>query len=296
MASKIYEQIFQRLISQFVGAFSEDSDSIFKDERNKLIHPGEYGRYREEACKSILGLLLGKDVCISDGFVITSNDTISTQCDIIVYNSDVAPVVADGFVKMFPAEEVRMFGEVKSTLSRAKFAEALQKMAENKRKIICGRGGLHHCPTGRNAEVYNTVASFLICNKMNFDYSEIDFDEIYKDIDRQYWHNGILSIENATLIYALDFSRFPHEIKNRLADRGVNTNLVSSWEYPTYTQGDMIVNALPNCQNISVEDRYHHIKTFFAGMARCCRDVWIYSHDPAEYLGITMDSIFKDIN
>lgn len=76
MSSRIYEQIFQRLIQQFVGTFSEDSDAIFKDDRNKLIHPGEYGRYREEACKNILRLLLDKSVDISDGFVITSKDTI----------------------------------------------------------------------------------------------------------------------------------------------------------------------------------------------------------------------------
>lgn len=43
MASKIFQQIFERHITQFVGLYSEDSTAIFKDEKNKLIHPGEYG-------------------------------------------------------------------------------------------------------------------------------------------------------------------------------------------------------------------------------------------------------------
>ena len=104
MASKVFQQIFERHISQFVGLYSEDSTAIFKDEKNKLIHPGEYGKYREESCKELLRLLLGKEVSVSDGFVITSGDQISTQCDIIVYNSNVSPFVADGIAKMFPAE------------------------------------------------------------------------------------------------------------------------------------------------------------------------------------------------
>lgn len=60
MASKRFEQIFYRQISQFVGMFSEDSNSIFKDEKNKLIHPGEYGRYRENTSKQLLRMVLDK--------------------------------------------------------------------------------------------------------------------------------------------------------------------------------------------------------------------------------------------
>ena len=59
MASKIFKQIFERQIAQFVGLYSEDSTAIFKDERDRLIHPGEYGRYREESCKELLRLLFG---------------------------------------------------------------------------------------------------------------------------------------------------------------------------------------------------------------------------------------------
>ena len=293
MASKIYEQIFQRLIQQFVGAFSEDSNAIFKDDRNKLVHPGEYGRYREEACKNVLRLILDKNVNISDGFVIASNDTITTQCDIIVYNSDVAPVVADGFARMFPVEEVRMIGEVKSTLSRTDFKEALRKMAENKRRILEGRRGSYIRPSGRLADMYNTIGSFLICNKLNFDFNSLDFDEIYEGIDRKYWHNGILSIENASMIYALKFSDFPDKVKDTLAGNGINTSIIPAWQYPVYTQDGMVVNTWPNCLHIAEDDPYKHIKKFFAGMAACCQDIWIYTYDPAEYLGMTIETIFN---
>lgn len=73
----------------------------------------------------MLRLLLGKEVSVSDGFVITSGDQISTQCDIIVYNSNVSPFIAEGIARMFPAEEVRMIGEIKSTLYRQYFIDDL---------------------------------------------------------------------------------------------------------------------------------------------------------------------------
>lgn len=34
-------------------------------------------------------------------------------------------------------------------------------------------------------------------------------------------------------------------------------------------------------------------KKFFAGMAACCKDVWVYTYDPAEYFGMTIDTIFN---
>lgn len=208
MASKVFQQIFERHIAQFVGLYSEDSTTIFRDEKSRLIHPGEYGKYREESCKELLRMILGKEVSISDGFVITSGDKISTQCDIIVYNSKVSPFIADGIAKMFPAEEVRMIAEIKSTLSRQGFIDALRKMAENKKMIIDGRSGDGICPHGRTSKMYDTVISFLICNKLDFAFDKLMYDEVYSGIDRVYWHNSILSVEDATLSYALKFSDF----------------------------------------------------------------------------------------
>ena len=39
---------------------------------------------------------------VSDGFIITSKNSISTQCDIIIYNSNTVPLISDGIARMFP--------------------------------------------------------------------------------------------------------------------------------------------------------------------------------------------------
>lgn len=41
---------------------------------------------------------------VSDGFIITSKNSISTQCDIIIYNSNTVPLISDGIARMFPIE------------------------------------------------------------------------------------------------------------------------------------------------------------------------------------------------
>lgn len=296
MASTRFQQIFDRQITQFVGIYSEDSTAIFKDEKNKLIHPGEYGRYREESCKELLRLLLGKEVSVSDGFVITSDDQISTQCDIIVYNSSVSPLIADGIAKMFPAEEVRLIGEIKSTLSRQGFVDALRKLAENKKKIIDGRTGDRICQHGKEAETYNTVASFLICNKLDFSFDKLTYEEIYSGIDRKYWHNSILSVEDATLSYILRFSAFPEEIREEFIKKKINMDIVASWQYPIYTYEDKWFPMEQNHVHISEEDKFKHIKRFFVDLAVCSKDVWTYSYDPVIYLGMEIKSIYLDEN
>ena len=294
MASTRFQQIFERQITQFVGIYSEDSTAIFKDEKNKLIHPGEYGRYREESCKELLRLLLGKEVSVSDGFVITSDDQISTQCDIIVYNSSVSPLIADGIARMFPAEEVRMIGEIKSTLSRQGFIEALRKLAENKKKIIDGRTGDKICPHGREAETYNTVASFLVCNKLDFAFDRLTYEEIYSGIDRKYWHNSILSVEDATLSYLLRFSAFSDKIKKEFAENKINIDTVASWQYPIYAYKNTVWPTEQNHVHIRKEYKFAHIKRFFVDLAVCSKDVWIYHYDPVTYLGMEIKSIYLD--
>ena len=294
MASKVFQQIFERYITQFVGLYSEDSTAIFKDEQNKLIHPGEYGKYREESCKQLLRLLLGKEVSVSDGFVITSGDQISTQCDIIVYNSNVSPFIADGIAKMFPAEEVRMIGEIKSTLSRQDFIDALRKMAENKKKIIDGRNNTGVCQLGRKSETYNTVASFLICNKLDFVFDKLTYEEIYSGIDRKYWHNSILSVEDATLSYLLRFSDLSERIQNEFRKNQINVDTVSSWHYPIFSYKDELWPTVQNYVHIRKEDKFAHIKRFFVDLAVCNKDVWIYSYDPVTYLGMEIKSMYLD--
>ena len=88
--------------------------------------------YRERCLKDILSYFLDKNYTISDGFIINSNNEVSTQCDVIIHNSKIMPLIDNNISNFFPMEVISSIGEVKSTLSKDQLKETLRKLAKNK--------------------------------------------------------------------------------------------------------------------------------------------------------------------
>lgn len=290
MASNIYMTILNRKIENFIRTFSNDSNKIFKKDSNDLIHPGEYGKYREDACKEILRLVLKNEVDISDGFIITSKNRVSTQCDIIIYNSNTVPLISDGIARMFPIEEVKAIGEVKSNLNKKNFQEALQKMAKNKEM----QNERSHTIIKKkyNSQQYDTLPTFLICNKLEFNYEDIDLNTIYGDIPREYWHNAILSIEDGFISYVADYRQGNENTIKILKENGFIIEEKGIWPYPYVSFRDDIFETRENIVYINQNDKYHHIIDFFVNVSNLVDDVHTYQHDLVEYLGLKNKPFF----
>lgn len=288
--NNIYKTILTRKLENFVNLFANDSNSIFKGSDNRLIHPGEYGKYREESCKEILRLLLKTNYSVSDGFIFTSNNNISTQCDIIIYNSSLSPLITNDIARMFPIEEVKTIIEIKSNLSKNDFKNALIKLSENKSLYKQRTGVLEHKPYNEN---FNTIGSFLICNKLNFDYSEIDLNQIYGDIPRDEWHNAILSIEDGFISYSLDFRDCSAENIDLLKRNNYNIDNVGSWSYPYYKLNEEFIENKDVIDKVDCQNPYNHIMRFFVQVVNCTTDVWSYEYDPVIYLGLNKDPFFN---
>ena len=59
MGNKIFKAILSEKIERFKWAFQQTSKEIFWDEKSgDLIHPGEFGSYRESICKDYLRLII----------------------------------------------------------------------------------------------------------------------------------------------------------------------------------------------------------------------------------------------
>src|ERR1700748_1622761 len=118
MSNKIFQSILDEKIEFFKFAFQQTSKNIFWDEAKKqLIHPGEYGMYREAVCKDLLRLFIPGRLDIGNGFLINDVGDISTQCDIIVYDKNATPLIENTERQRFyPVETVSSIGEIKSDL------------------------------------------------------------------------------------------------------------------------------------------------------------------------------------
>ncbi len=304
MASKIFITLLKRKIESFIGTYTNDSNTIFKEETGKLVHPGEYGTYKERAFKELIRMVIGRDQCISDGFIITSDDSRSTQCDVIIYNSAAMPLIDNDIAKFFPIEEVNSIGEIKSILTKTELRNALRKMAENKRlcdhrkgtsrgdsgpensaKIIVYYEGK---PIDNDLTEKKYMISFLVCQKIKgCAISEIDWEEIYDGIDRKYWHNAILSVEDGFIGYSVQTCRLSPSLAG--ISKFESGNKVLGWWFPSISY----IGETYSC-DISVnspvgEGEYRYFFEFLSILYNGISEVCKQQMDPVPYLGVGVD-------
>ncbi|HKP95408.1 MAG TPA: DUF6602 domain-containing protein, partial [Fibrobacteria bacterium] len=135
MGNRVFDALLVEQFEIFKQAFVSSSRQIFFDESTqRLIHPGEFGTFRETICKDFLRHFVPRRLGFGTGFLINTFDEISTQCDIVVYDSNVTPLIqSEEKQRFFPVESVCGVGEIKSVLNKTSLKSALNKLAEVKR-------------------------------------------------------------------------------------------------------------------------------------------------------------------
>jgi hypothetical protein len=240
VANQVFEALLMERIDIFRSSFSSVSHTLFYDETEKqLIHSGEYGAYREAVCREFLRFLILGRLEISQGFLINTEDEISTQCDIVVYDADSTPLIQnEERQRFFPTETVCAIGEVKSKVqSRSDLRKALNKLSTIKRMRESTTSPTIRTREGTNA-FYDPIAthdqmfSFLICQRFEFSHEDIaaEIGDLYdNEVPYRSRHNLILSLEDGLLLYydhETDNAMFPYpvvqgrEFKNMLYKPG----------------------------------------------------------------------------
>ena len=284
MGSNIFENLLKQKIDIFANTFDNGANSLFKS-NDKLFHPLEYGMYREKCAKELLGFIVDGNTSISDGFIITSNNSVSTQCDIIFYNKDTIPLISNGIAKFFPIETVSAVGEIKSNLNKQELKEALIKIAKTKLLSQENKG----IQLGRDtwAEECKDPVTFLICNKIECDITKLIFEEIYVNIPVRYRHNAILSLQDGLIVYDFYFSKLPPKQKKRFIDLGriINDDLYI-WIYPCHIEEKETYVCEIGFYQASSKDRYYHIIEFFTLIKESLNEKYKYDFDFIHYLGL----------
>lgn len=292
MSSSVFTTMLKRQIDLFVATFQNDGNALFKNERTALIHPGEYGMYREQRFRSLLQSFLTRDYSVSDGFIISSVDNnVTTQCDVLVHNAFSMPLTDGGLGKFYPVEDIYAIIEIKSDLDKPTLIKALRKLAEV--KMI---GNDRHNPYINNNTPmlnYYTIPTFLVCNKLRFtDINSLDFETIYAGIDRKYWHNAILSIEDGVLAYKFTVADLPPKSK-KIYQNLSNSALSAPYSSIKYQYPQHIIkfgktvesyDCTPVLYHSSAEHKYDHIMTFLTMIMSALNDEVKYSFDSIIYL------------
>lgn len=209
--NEIFEKLMYSKIERFVHDYANLSRSVFVNTKGNLIHPGEFGMYREQIVKELLKPFLPEKFDIGTGFIITSKNRISTQCDLIIYDRENSPIIENAEQRFFPVECVVGVIEIKSNLSKSDFKKAVSKLSKIKKLRRDIEKNNPYIFRDHDVEEFDPVrnprdqlATFLICEGLTFDVGKCKdevINEIYKDVDKSLFHNMILSLNDGVFLY-----------------------------------------------------------------------------------------------
>lgn len=290
MSNIIFNALLEEKIENFIAAYEKTSNQVFYDEAKKrLKHSGEYGTYREILVREFLKFFTPSRLDIHNGFLITSTDAISTQCDAIIFDAKNTPLIENGEKqRFFPVETACAIGEVKSTLSKSQLKEALNKLARNKalREQILSPTIIRRERNGKfdpQNYAYDQLPSFLICQNFDFNFLSLtkEINSFYEsDIEIRHRHNLILSLKDGLLAYADSNNKtlmFP-EIMGRIQSDG------------SLSPREQLKNRLV----ISEDSKNTHIKLFCSYMFLLSSSVTILYPEVTNYMSIENTKIIDD--
>lgn len=211
MSINVFEKLLIEKIEIFKSTFDETAEGVFFNDDGKLIHPGEFGRYRENICKQFLKFVTPARLDIGTGFIINTSNKVSHQCDIIIYDAQHTPLLESEEKQFFfPVETIAAVGEIKSVLSKTALSEAIQKLAqvkvlreEVKHPVIIKKDHAGSSYDPRN-NPYDQIFTFIVCKKLSFNISNLstEINKLYGDsTEYRHRHNLILSVEDGLLAY-----------------------------------------------------------------------------------------------
>lgn len=204
--NQIVKQLTIDNFNNFEDSFVNAKKVFWSEKDKKLIHPGEYGEYREDLVKKWLKMYVPEKFGIGSGFVIGSNGYVSTQYDIIIYDKEKTPIIEDVEKKrFFPVETVSCVGEVKSDIKTMDDLKSyLKKLLEVKKEKENIKDPSPYCGFQKDCfspkqNQFHNIFTFLICNKFNF---SVDLQKINYTKEYRYKHNLVLSLQDGILNYS----------------------------------------------------------------------------------------------
>jgi len=125
---------------EFQKSITKELDTIKNRVRNLIgsSHWGEEGRYKEAILRNVIKRFLPSNLSIGTGFVIKKNNgntQISSQIDIIIYDSTIPVLFSEGDFVITTYKNVKGIIEVKTKIRNNQLQEIIQK-AETNGKLI----------------------------------------------------------------------------------------------------------------------------------------------------------------
>ena len=144
---------------------------------------------------------------IGTGFIITNQNDVSTQCDIVVYDKSKMPgIITESHQRFYPVETVVAVCEVKSDINSVselnKYLTKLAIVKSLREKITKPKPyrSQNNRPFNPKLDPRDQMFTFLICNKLNFNpmLAKLEFTD---PLPPRFKHNVVVSINDGAFGY-----------------------------------------------------------------------------------------------
>ena len=184
----------------------------------KTTHPCSVGSGREKALMNKLKNILPHGVGVGSGFVIDSYGKTSSQCDLIIYEEELALkfiINEDDSYAYYNCESVIAVGEIKSDATIADIEDSFKKLKKIKelkrhkkadtsfrsylsKNSICGAESETYNPIKNS---YDQIFTFILCKSLGTPLTSISkkAKEVFETTDKYF--NLILPIEGNAITY-----------------------------------------------------------------------------------------------
>ena len=208
--------------NSYQKSISEELKAIKNRVRNFIDekHWGEDGRYHEIILRDIISEKLPAFASCGTGFIIGTNQRLSTQIDIIVYRNDIPLSFKRGDFIIAPQESVLGIIEVKAKLYNSNINESVEKAHAN--------GSLF------DHDIFNGIFSYeeydkerrpcidhgQIANLLRSNCGKVNYISFGKDYFLKYWDEGhpIAQNHNKYSLYHIEDLSFGYFISNLIED------------------------------------------------------------------------------
>jgi hypothetical protein len=272
----VISSLIRSRIDEFRWDFLHSAERLFVDRSTgNLIHPGEFGTYRERLVARLLSQVLPGRYQCATGFLVNPDECVSSQCDLVIYDREENPCLqSTELQRFFPVETVYGVGEVKSTVSKADFKTHLKKLAMVKAmrsrvltELPLRPWSVRTYPFDPTKVEWHNIVTFLVCAKLDFDLREIaqDLALAYDSVgERVNWHNLILSLDDGMFGYS---TIWPNDGNPR----------ETPYPFPT-RNGDPC-----RSEFVIAEDRFMHIENFLGSLSWALNTTTIWEFNAMHY-------------
>lgn len=193
--------------SELLKSAAEQLRNEFNNIRKTVPHYGEAGEEVEQILIEFLNNYLPKRFRASSGFILDSNNQISKQCDVIVYDHLLSPVYrASNNALILPNHHVAAVLEVKSKLNKSQLKDSLDKIQIAKSLNKPEPTDFDLPSTGSPLKTYKTLGIvFAFDSETTLETIGDNLAEMHKSVDSNQWIDFVIVLDKGVLEHQIQY-------------------------------------------------------------------------------------------